>query len=157
VWAPVPFPGGRIRLVQVALSYPDVSVTYAPTALTEPDARYPNALDQYRAAIARSTDPGAERIVHVSGTPALLSRSSTAIVIEFRLGALSIWISNSGSPPNLDAAAVEGFARSIVDRARASAFPTGWAVGGGLGALVLVGLVLTAWRRTLHAKRLRAR
>jgi hypothetical protein len=28
-----------------------------------------------------------------------------------------------------------------------SAFPTGWAVGGGLGAVLLAGLILGAWRR----------
>lgn len=34
-----------------------------------------------------------------------------------------------------------------------SAFPTGWAVGGGLGGVVLVALILTAWRRPFQARR----
>src|SRR5437660_3003190 len=28
-----------------------------------------------------------------------------------------------------------------------SAFPTGWAIGGGLGAILLAGVILAAWRR----------
>lgn len=34
-------------------------------------------------------------------------------------------------------------------------FPTGWAVGGGLGAVLLAGLILGAWRRPELAARLR--
>jgi hypothetical protein len=37
----------------------------------------------------------------------------------------------------------------------ASAFPTGWAVGGGLGAVLLVGLILGAWRHPDIPARLR--
>ena len=41
---------------------------------------------------------------------------------------------------------------------RASAFPTRWAAGGGLGSVLLAGLVLSAWRRRpLLRKRLRNR
>jgi hypothetical protein len=34
-----------------------------------------------------------------------------------------------------------------------SDFPTGWAVGGGLGALLLAGLILSAWRQPLPLRR----
>jgi hypothetical protein len=32
-------------------------------------------------------------------------------------------------------------------------FPTGWAVGGGLGGVLLVGVILSAWRRPLPVRR----
>jgi hypothetical protein len=36
---------------------------------------------------------------------------------------------------------------TIITYSGSSAFPTGWALGGGLGAVLLAGLILGAWRR----------
>ena len=44
---------------------------------------------------------------------------------------------------------------TITTYSSSSAFPTGWAIGGGLGALLLAGLLLGAWRRPNLSARLR--
>jgi hypothetical protein len=44
---------------------------------------------------------------------------------------------------------------SISTYIRSDGFPTGWAIGGGLGAVLLVGLILGAWRRPDVPARLR--
>jgi hypothetical protein len=46
---------------------------------------------------------------------------------------------------------------SVSTYSGSTAFPTGWAVGGGLGAVLLVGLILGAWRRPDLPERLAGR
>lgn len=122
-WLPSPEPGVHEPVSQVTVQFPSpgVSITYAPTALTDQGKAYPSALDQYHAEIAQATDPTAYKIVSLSGTPALVETGKTGNSIEFRVGVLSISIwapDNNGIPTTVDPATLQALAQSIVDQAQ---------------------------------------
>lgn len=125
-WLPSPKPGVQEPVSQLTVQFPSplVSITYAPTALTDQGKTYPNALDQYRAEIAQAAEPSEYQIVSLSdGTPALIETGSNGNSIEFRLGKLSITIwapDNNGVPTTVDAATIQALAQSILDRATAA-------------------------------------
>lgn len=122
-WLPSPKPGVKEPVSQVTVDFPSpyVSITYAPTTLTDQGKTYANALDQYHAEIAQATDPAEYQIVSLSdGTPALIETGTNGNSIEFRLGKLSITIwapNNNGVPTTVDAATIQALAQSIVDQA----------------------------------------
>lgn len=122
-WLPSPEPGVREPVSQLTVEFPSpyVSITYAPTALTDQGKTYPDALDQYQAEIAQTRNPADYQIVSLSGaTPALIGTTKTGNLLEFRLGTLSIWIwapNNNGVPTTVDAAALKTLGQSIIDRA----------------------------------------
>lgn len=122
-WLPSPKPGVKEPVSQLTVEFPSpyVSITYAPTALTDQGKTYPNALDQYRAEIAQATDPAEYKIVSLSdGTPALIGTGTNGNSIEFRLGKLSITIwapNNNGGPTTVDASSLQALAQSMVDQA----------------------------------------
>lgn len=124
-WCPSTTPGAPAPLCQVNIQFPlqNVGIEYAPTAQTYWGSAYPDALDQYKAEIAQSSNL-ADQIVYLSGTPALLEPGKTGTSIEFRLGKLSIsiWSPNAVGEGGvqiqaLDGATVQALAQSIVDQA----------------------------------------
>jgi hypothetical protein len=112
-------PAGLCQM-SVQFSSPSLGIQYSPTASTYWGSHYPDALKQYQAEIAQSSNPR-DQIVDLSGTtPALIDPEATGIGIEFRVGTLSvtIWAPNINSSPTVvDAAMLQAFAQSIVNQA----------------------------------------
>lgn len=131
---PSPEPGVQdpVSKLDVRFSSAGLIIEYTPTAIAScGDAScstiYPNALDQWKAAIYPGSP--ARQIIYLSdGTPALITTSQTANDLLFRLGPLQINIwdppSNDGTastvatPTTISAADLQTLAQSIVDRSK---------------------------------------